>query len=80
MPQSKHARRGKRPSHGIKHVFGKGPAKHATRGKHQSRWLTRVFSKSAGYYSTMQNIWKGTNARRKGLRTGGFERKVRVSR
>ena len=69
-----------RPSPGIKHVLGKSAGKHATHSKRQSRWLTRVFSKSAGYYSTMQNIWKGTNARRKGLRTGGFERKVRVSR
>jgi hypothetical protein len=80
MPQIKHAPRGKRQAHWVKRVFGKSGAKHARHGKRQSQWTTRLFSKSAGYYSTMENIWKGTNARRKGLRTGGFNRRMKLSK
>jgi len=37
-------------------------------------------SKVAGYYSTMFRVWKGTNARRRGLRGGSYERMIRISK
>jgi len=43
------------------------------------RRVKRRMGKAAGYYSTTFNVWKPTNARRRGLARGGYERVVSVS-
>ncbi len=45
-----------------------------------SRRVRQQFGKAAGYYSAVSHTGKGTKARRKALRTGGYEQVTTTNR